>query len=261
MIRNPLIASFLATILVCATLQAGNVPKEKEKFDVFLLVGQSNMAGRGILAPDDKLPDPRVLVFDARNEWTNQGEPIHFDKPIAGVGLGFSFAKQAADHLPGVTVGLVPCAVGGSGIEEWQPGAPLFTNAVKRTLLALQSGGVLKGILWHQGESSCGSPATAASYRGDLTRVIEGFRTELHSPEIPFLAGELGEYLYSGSRCRFAREVNEQIDSLPGSVPNTAVVPSKGLTPNPDQLHFDAASLKELGKRYFEAYQRLTAKP
>jgi len=242
-------------------LRADGVPSDPAKFDVYLLVGQSNMAGRGILAPNDKKADPRILVFDSKNEWVNRGEPVHFDKPVAGVGLGFAFAKCAADKRNGVMIGLIPCAVGGTPVKDWQPGAVLFQNAVQRTQLALKQGGILKGILWHQGEAECRSPELSSAYAHNLTQVIEGFRKAFNTPNVPFIAGELGEYLYTSKNAPpYARDVNAQIDSLPGLVPNTAVVSSKDLTSNADQLHFNSKSLKEFGKRYFDALQNLSVK-
>ncbi len=62
-------------------------------------------------------------MLDQAGAWVPAVEPMHFDKPgIAGVGLGRSFAIAIADANPGVTVGLIPCAVGGSPIGSWQPG-------------------------------------------------------------------------------------------------------------------------------------------
>ena len=39
-------------------------------------MGQSNMAGRGKLAAEDKTPHPRVLVFTLKNHWEPAVEPI-----------------------------------------------------------------------------------------------------------------------------------------------------------------------------------------
>jgi hypothetical protein len=36
----------------------------KENFHLFLLVGQSNMAGRGMVDAQNKTPDPRVLMLN-----------------------------------------------------------------------------------------------------------------------------------------------------------------------------------------------------
>ena len=57
----------------------------KKNFYLFLLVGQSNMAGRGVVAPEDKVPHKRVLSLNKEDKWVPAVDPIHFDKPIAGV--------------------------------------------------------------------------------------------------------------------------------------------------------------------------------
>ena len=92
---------------------------------LFLLVGQSNMAGRGKVEPQDTVPIPRVLMLDRQRTWVPAVDPMHFDKPVAGVGLGRSFAARIADAHADVTIGLIPAAVGGSPIDAWQPGVLL----------------------------------------------------------------------------------------------------------------------------------------
>lgn len=254
-----LIAAFLGRAAVAAKPAA--VPANSEDFDLYLLVGQSNMAGRGIPTDADRQPASRVLVFNKSDEWARQGEPIHFDKSMVGVGPGFAFGKLMAQKYPTKTIGLIPCAVGGTPIERWKPGADLFEAAVRRAKLAMERGR-LKGILWHQGEASSDKQKTASIYASELCQVVEGFRKALDTPNAPFIVGRLGEYLYtrSGNKSPFAYMVNEQIDTLPSLVPNTAVVSSKGLMHNGDELHFDADSQREFGKRYFETFVLLTEK-
>lgn len=231
---------------------------EPAPLDLYLLVGQSNMAGRGKVTEADRQPHPRILVLNRDNTWVSQGEPIHFDKREAGVGLGFTFAKLAAGRNPDATIGLIPCAVGGTPISRWKPGADLYKQALTRARIALKQGR-LKGILWHQGESECGSQTQSAIYSRLLAEVATGFRRDLDAPEVPFIAGELGEFLYvrSGGKSPYARVVNEQINLLPTLIPNTAVVHSAGLEHKGDELHFDAQAQKEFGQRYFAALQSL----
>ncbi len=90
---------------------------------MFLLVGQSNMAGRGKVSEEDQKPRERVLMLSKEAKWVPAVDPLHFDKPgIAGVGLGRSFGLEIAKAHPDITVGLIPCAVGGSPISSWEPG-------------------------------------------------------------------------------------------------------------------------------------------
>jgi hypothetical protein len=224
----------------------------KEKLHLYLLMGQSNMAGRGELGPEDKTSHPRVLVFNSSDQWEAAVEPITHDKPgMLGVGPGLAFGKAMAEKYPDATIGLVPCAVGGTPLKRWQRGGDLYSNAVQRAKLALRDG-MLKGVLWHQGESDSGTSTNANSYGDRLARMITDLRTDLAAPDLPFIAGQIGEFLYTRtqSKLSYPQTVNEALAKLPDNVPNTACALSNGLKDKGDQLHFDAASQRELGRRY-----------
>lgn len=75
---------------------------------LFLLLGQSNMAGRGFLNATNRVPAERVAKLDRNDRWVPGEEPIHFDKPSAGAGPAASFARAVADRHPGVEIGPVP---------------------------------------------------------------------------------------------------------------------------------------------------------
>ena len=108
--------------------------------DLYLLIGQSNMAGRGKLTAENRVDTDRIFKLDAKGQWQVADEPIHFDKKVAGAGLAASFARTMADWDKNVKIGLIPCAVGGTGIDRWVEGGDLWSNAVARTKIALKSG-------------------------------------------------------------------------------------------------------------------------
>lgn len=232
----------------------------KEKFQLYLLIGQSNMAGRGVIEAPDKVPHPRVLMFTKAQAWAPALDPLHFDKPIAGVGLGSTFGRVMVDADPSITVGLIPCAVGGTPLGRWEKDQDLYKQAVVRTKAALADG-TLRGILWHQGEGDSGKQETAESYAKRLSQMVVDLRAELSAGEVPFVAGELGQFLVRERNGvpSFWPTVNEQINQLPKLVPKTAVAPSQGLTARQDQVHFDTPALREFGKRYAAAMQKLQA--
>jgi hypothetical protein len=241
--------------------QAASLPP-KEKFHLFLLVGQSNMAGRGAVEAQDKEPNPRVLMLNQAGEWVPAVDPLHFDKPSAvGVGLGHSFALAIAEANPGVTIGLIPCAVGGSPIDAWRPGefyqptrSHPWDDAIKRAKLAMEAG-TLKGILWHQGESDS-SRELAPKYESKFHELIARFRTELHAPNVPFICGQLGQFADSPWN-EFKQQVDRAHRELPQKVPHTAFVSAEGLTHKGDKTHFNSVSYREFGRRYAEAYLKL----
>jgi hypothetical protein len=240
------------------TLPSVHLPV-KEKLHLYLLMGQSNMAGRGKISAEDKTPHPRVLVFTLQDKWEPAVEPITRDKPgMLGVGPGLAFGKAMAEKETGVTIGLVPCAFGGTPLKRWQRGGDLYSNAVHRAKLAVRDG-TLKGILWHQGESDSGTATNANSYGDRLGQMVQDIRADLETPDLPFVVGQIGEFLYDRGpdHSPYARVVNAVLAELPNKVPATACVSSKGLKHKGDELHFDVASQRELGRRYAAEMLRL----
>jgi len=234
----------------------------KENFHLFLLAGQSNMAGRGIVEPSDREPIDRVLVLDVTGRWAPAVDPLHWDKPSAGTGLARSFAVEYLRAHPGVTVGLIPSACGGSPISSWQPGQYFdqtnshpYDDALARARRALLYG-ELRGILWHQGETDR-APELAGHYEPALTALIARFRNELGAPRVPFLIGQLGQFAGAGPWDEHARRVDLAQRHVAEQTALAAFVSSDGLTSLPDNLHFDAASLREFGKRYAAAFLAL----
>jgi hypothetical protein len=225
-----------------------------ERFHLYLLLGQSNMAGRGDVRPADETPHPRVLAWQGPGRWQLGLDPLHHDRPNAGVGPGSWFGRAMADADPQAVIGLVPVAVGGSPLRRWERGGDLYQNALAQAR-AVQSAGVIRGILWHQGENDSDTEANAGSYASRLTRVIQDLRSDLGMPELPFVAGKLGEFLVREPRADtpFASRVNQQLESLRSQVPRFALVETDGLTPMADKIHFDTLSSRELGRRYADA--------
>jgi hypothetical protein len=252
--------------LLASTLNAQtNVPANsvqlpvKAKLHLYLLMGQSNMAGRGKIGPEDKTPHPQVLVFTPANRWESAVEPITHDKPtMLGVGPGLAFGKAMAETKSGATIGLVPCAFGGTPLKRWERGGDLYLNAVHRARLAMHDG-TLKGILWHQGESDSGTSTNAHTYGDRLAKMIKDIRADLGAPNLPVVVGQIGEFLYDRGpeHSPYARVVNDALAKLPERVPFTGCASAKDLKHKGDQLHFDAASQRELGRRYAAEMLRL----
>lgn len=246
----------------CGEKNIVNLP-EKENLHLFLLAGQSNMAGRGIVEEEDMVLHERVLALDKYGKWVPAVDPIHFDKPeIAGAGLGKTFGIILAENNPEITVGLIPCAVGGSPISVWEPGQYYeptrsypYDDAVKRTRTAMEYG-VIKGILWHQGESDS-KPGKAEIYEKKLHMLIQNLRNELNVPEVPFIVGQLKHS--SERQANPSKDIiNRFFEDLPNNVKRTGFVSAEGFTFNEDNVHFDSKSLREFGKRYADIYLKIT---
>ncbi|MCH7847582.1 MAG: sialate O-acetylesterase [Planctomycetes bacterium] len=243
---------------------SGNLANEveqlppKEAFHLYLLIGQSNMAGRVPVQRRDRVPDPRVLMLDDQDRWVLALDPVHTDKSIAGVGLCRSFARVLTDEDQSITIGLIPCSVGGSALRQWEQGEAHYESAVSRTQLAMANG-TLRGILWHQGESDTLTLASAQTYEQRLIEMIHDMRTDLGAPAIPFLIGELGEFLVRDPNRPYAFQINRALFNVAAVVPNTGWIDAHGLDHVGDQVHFDRRSLNELGRRYAHAMMQLYA--
>ncbi|SMB80759.1 protein of unknown function DUF303 acetylesterase putative [Hymenobacter roseosalivarius DSM 11622] len=253
-----LLLGLLAWLPTIARAQGQPCPQPDPGFHLYLLMGQSNMAGRGPLTEAlQGVGHARVFMLNAAGEWVPARHPVHFDKPkVAGVGPGLSFAVAIAEANSNIKIGLVPCAVGGTAISRWQPGAydditqtHPYDDAVLRIQNAMRCG-VVKGLLWHQGEADS-NPTAAAAYLPKLSELIGRVRLLTGQPALPVVAGELGRFKANNI------DFNAQLRHLPEVVPHTAVATSENLVDKGDQTHFDGGSADELGRRYAAKMQAL----
>lgn len=241
----------LSVIIVFTTSISHAQVIATKKIDLYILIGQSNMAGRGKVTPELKAEhNDHVYMFTKDQQWVIATHPLHFDKPtIVGVGPGLTFGLAMHEVKPQAEIGLVPCAVGGTTIEQWLPGAydkttdtHPYDDAVVRIKAAMQYGTV-KGVIWHQGEGNS-NPGQEKKYLAQLAELIGRVRTLVGNPNLPFIAGELGRYHTS-----FAN-FNMELAKLPAMVPFTAVASSEGFTDIGDNTHFDSRSAEEFGRRF-----------
>ncbi len=239
--------SFIVFLFSCASKRSNS---NASKLDVYILMGQSNMSGRGPLTEENsKVQNNHVFMYTEDLKWVPAKNPLHFDKPsvvAVGPGLSFGVAIQEAKKSK---IGLVPTAVGGTSINSWVPGGfdkntkkHPYDDAEQRILAAMKTGKV-KGILWHQGESDS-KAESAKTYLPKLMELIARLRKLTGDENLPFVVGELGRYNPQYDN------INTELAELPSLVPHTAVVSSEGLVDKGDQTHFDAASAVEFGKRF-----------
>lgn len=243
--------------------------------DLWVLAGQSNMEGVGDL-DDVEPPHPLVHSFQSRESWALAEEPLHWlgesPRPVhhiisgqpvpaaipprdparaKGAGLGLTFAKAMVDRT-GVPVGLIPAAHGGTSMQQWDParkgqgGHSLYGATLERVKAI---GGRVAGILWYQGESDA-NPADAALYQARMTALVQSFRADLNSPDLPFLFVQLGPFITDPDPSLVAgwNQVREFQRLLLGTLPNVGMVSAIdcGLD---DGIHIDTAGLKTLGHR------------
>lgn len=222
-----------------------------------LLIGQSNMAGRGFISEVKPIYNEQVKVL-RNGRWQMMVEPLHNDRPTAGIGLGTVFA-QLWNQDNEDEIGIIPCAEGGSEISEWTPDSQLFRHAVSECKFAMENSELI-AILWHQGESDA-SDDKYQNYYSKLTDVFTHLRCELDCPDIPILIGELPPFLGKvgfGQSCTQYQLINQQLEKYATENANTYYISAAELTSNPDGIHINSPSIRLFGIRYYQAFKHLS---
>jgi len=224
----------------------------EENLSIFVLMGQSNMSGRGTPETIDKTPHPRVKRWKD-GKLDAAVESIHgFDGRGEGVGPGLAFGKCIAENLTNHTIILIPTAVGSTSIAKWGPGKDLYNNAVMQTKQCLEKypSAKIAGVLWAQGSSDSGSSKNAKKYGKKLAELIEAFNSEFGLTK-PWIAAELSSEL---KNCTILKTTHwEKINLALQSCELVTTISAEGLT-FIDTLHYDSPSQRIFGKRFAEAY-------
>jgi hypothetical protein len=229
---------------------------EKNKVWVFILAGQSNMAGRGLVEPQDTIQNKRILTINEKEQLIYAKEPLHFYEPtMAGLDCGLSFGKTLLRGIPSnISVLLIPAAVGGSSISQWLGDSvhrkvKLLTNFKEKVEVAKKYG-TIKAVLWHQGESDANKESIPL-YDQRLSSLFDAFRRIVQNSSLPIVVGELGSY--SDNKQAWAA-INQIIREHAAVDPNIAVVSTGDLINRGDKIHFNSEGQRKLGERYAQAY-------
>ena len=238
-------------------LPVENVPN-KENLWIFILAGQSNMAGRGLVEPQDTVPNKRVYTLNKQGNIIFAKEPLHFYEPsMAGLDSGLSFGKSLIKHIPdSISVLLIPTAVGGSSISQWLNDSihrevKLFTNFKQKAELGMRFGTV-KGILWHQGESDA-KTKEAPLYQIKLSELFYQFRKIIGNQETPVVIGQLGSY----STNPLWSKINDHIKYYVSTDPYSGVINTQDLKDKGDKVHFNSEGQRLMGERYANEFIKL----
>ncbi|MGC3978059.1 MAG: sialate O-acetylesterase [Paludibacteraceae bacterium] len=224
------------------------------KLDLYLCIGQSNMAGYAPLdaTKGDLNPMDNSYLFNTSNQFEQAVNPLNRYSTVAAVGsnalLGpsYSFAKSI-NMRSDTPIGLIVNARGGSSVENWTKGGTgsdkdtLYLPTMKRALEA-KKWGDFKAIIWHQGEAN---KADAASYPAKLQQFVADLCSDLGNPNLLFVAGQIGTFGLN------VTDFNNMISTISTFIPHSACASSDGLTNNAgDTNHFDRAGAITLGERY-----------
>jgi hypothetical protein len=229
---------------------------KKENTWVFILAGQSNMAGRGFVEPQDTLPVERIITINKTGHIVIAKEPLHFYEPsMTGLDCGLSFGKSLLKDIPdSITILLIPTAVGGSSISQWvgdstHRNVRLLSNFSEKVDIAKKYG-IVQAVLWHQGENDANGKDVAL-YKERLQKLIVKFRAIIDNKNLPILIGELGSY---SDDSKFWSLINEQIESYSSTDSNTVFITTKDLKDKGDKVHFNSIGQRLLGQRFASAY-------
>ena len=252
-------AILLSASLLCSAAATTAQAKKKAKpdYDVYLLIGQSNMAGRGTLLDKDYkekfkgiyLLDEEGVAVPASQPF-NQYSSIRKGMSIQQMNPGYGFSKQMRKYNKKRPILLVCNPRGGTSILEWAPGQHYYTEAVRRARQGMRYG-KLKGILWHQGCAD--SRNRVGVYMGLLKELVDALRSDLKAEDVPFIAGELPYWR------RTSPAFNEMIHGISEVIPNSAWVSAEGCTPVKDTRdpHFSRDGQILLGTRYAEKMHQM----
>lgn len=240
--------------------------------DVWLLGGQSNMQGIGLIA-DASRPRRDVRCHYADDGWGMAVEPLHRlweavdpvhgqlvgggrGNPHTGAGPGLPFALRMR-RLTGVPQGLIACAHGGTSMAQWDPGlagnggSSLYGAMLRRLS---RDGGSCAGLVWYQGENDA-SVAIHAGYGQTMAAWIAAVRRDTGMPRLPVVIAQLGRTV-SAADPEPWNSVQEQQRKLPRQVGRLAVVPTIDLGLD-DPIHIAGRSQPELGRRFADAMHAL----
>lgn len=283
------ISSIVAGVLLSAAFGAAAAQAEpshsypgNDDADIWALAGQSNMAGAGLITKRYKA-NPDIMLFNMDNRWIPATQPTHriFDavapvyknlifqmnpaltekdwenilhenkkKPMGTIGPDLFFAENIVKHT-GRNIGLIPCALGATGMVHWNPAdlklgdKSLYGNMVQRIRMV---GGNLKGILWYQGESETG-PGAQDTFEKTFLNIVDSIRRDTGKPDLPFIYVQISRYaLENQENARNWEIIRDKQRTVAYQRRNLFVVPAIDL-PLDDLIHIGTAGQERLGRR------------
>ncbi len=244
--------------------------------DVWVLGGQSNMEGIGLLKGRAK-PVSAVRAFYMHDEWRVACDPIHnlgeaVDDVHAilsggqrpqrakhvGVGPGVAFGQEM-HRRTGVPQGLLACAHGGTSMQQWDPakrgegGRSLYGAMLRRFR---KNGGRIAGMVWYQGCSDA-SAAEAPAYTERMKTLVRSMRRDFRNPRLPIAVVQISRVCGIGWVPTHWNSIQDQQRMLQLRIPRCAVVPAIDLDLD-DTIHISGRDQNRLGARLGQAMAVLT---
>ncbi len=229
--------------------------------DVYLVIGQSNAAGRARDQVEDG-PSLGVHQFHADGRWRLASHPLndgtgavftgHLENHNTGHSPALRFAKRI-QAAAGVPVGLVVAAFGGAPLRWWVEDGELAPLAQNALAMLAAAGARPRGVLWYQGEADC-YESSVDDYADRFGALVNLLRQALDDPALPFYTAQLarctqdpGEHLdraWGGLR--------EQQRQAANRLDRVYLLPTGDL-PLYDSIHLSSAANLVLAERLADA--------
>ena len=250
--------------------QPAIAPRHQGNLKLYILVGQSNMAGTAEI-PAGLKSSANIFTFGNDYRWAkamppidsgvNQVDAVSIDAD-AGFGPAFIFAKTLISQNQNQMIGLIPCAKSGSSITDWQESLSdetLYGSCLKR-VRAASTMGEPAGILFFQGEADAVDPKLFPSLRPDAEAWAEkfatfafNFRQDIGQPNLPLVYAQLGTPEDTEGLPNW-NAIKAQQESI--QIPNAKMIMTEDLPM--DGVHYTTESYKVIGQRFAEAMTQLS---
>ncbi|KAI5072289.1 hypothetical protein GOP47_0012395 [Adiantum capillus-veneris] len=256
-----------------------NICSSQTPDQIFILSGQSNMAGRGgveskhykdgsvlkewdhVVPPECDAEKGSIWCLNGKLDWVEACEPMHHDidlGKVCGLGPGLVFAASVLRQWKGLkesppSIGLVPCAIGGTQIKEWEKGSKLYEQMIHRAKYAIANSGTIKALLWYQGESDTCSSINVKEFPQRLKSLFMNIRRDLQNDELPII--QVGITAKHHPHPEWLEEV--RCAQMAVNLPGVYYVDANGLALLEDNIHLTMHSQVQLGKWLADCYLNL----
>ncbi len=227
--------------------------------DVFLAVGQSNMAGYSGSLEGAEEPVDTVHLFGNDYRWKKGSEPMddgtnqvdRVSEEFPAHSLMLSFAKTVSAEL-NVPLAIIPAPLGGTNLySQWQRRADdpehrgtLYGSSIHRVLLQGYESPI-RGILWYQGESDVGR--STELYRADLEALVANYRLDLLNPSLFFANCQLATHLLAYDLDAWV--AIQEAERQQAEADSASVLAALVDQPRADTIHLNVTGYKEAGRR------------
>ncbi|MBB3700762.1 sulfatase-like hydrolase/transferase [Flammeovirga yaeyamensis] len=244
-----------ATITITAPDQSSRkvtlVFNKAPEMDIYVALGQSNMAGRAEITEEVSGEIDNVFLLNKINNWTaasnpmNQFSNILKEAQYQGVSPSYAFAKTVSAYTD-KKIGLIVNARGGTSLAQFSTGE--YSAPLKSRIAEVAKFGEVKSILWHQGEADSSKPDT---YLSSLNTFVDQLRSILENQDAYFIAGQLGGWNRIGEETPKYGDFNEMLTGISDQIENSDYVENTNLEHiDGDDAHFDTKSQLLLGQKY-----------